>query len=86
MLPSFAYRNAHVASNDAAVTLICAVQVILPENLRNAEGRSLQEVADGIETASQNKDWITASVAAIVVMTGTIIHLVGGVDICVMSR
>jgi hypothetical protein len=54
----FAYRDAHTACNDAAMTLICAVQMVLPSTLKIADtGRSLQDVVDAIEVSSQTQEW-----------------------------
>ena len=62
---NFQYRDAHTASNDAAMTLICAVQMVLPPHLKSKvtydtpdiSSRSLQDVIDDIEVASQYQDW-----------------------------
>ena len=56
------YRDAHTASNDAAMTLICAVQLVLPPELKERNkpevtGRSLQDVIDDIEIISQEQYW-----------------------------
>jgi hypothetical protein len=54
----FAYRDAHTACNDAAMTLICAVQMVLPPTLKIADtGRSLQAVVNDTEMASQTQEW-----------------------------
>jgi hypothetical protein len=52
----FNYRNAHTASNDAAMTLIAGVQMVLPSELKPDHG-SLQEIVDKIEVASQQQEW-----------------------------
>jgi hypothetical protein len=52
----FKYRDAHTASNDAAMTLIAAVQMVLPEELKPRDG-GLQQVVDDIEIASQLQEW-----------------------------
>jgi hypothetical protein len=63
---NFEYRNAHTASNDAAMTLICAIQMVLPDSLKShtaaginepTGGRSLQDVIDKVEVASQAQTW-----------------------------
>lgn len=51
----FEYRDPHTANNDAAMTLIAAVQMVLPENLKDG---SLQEIVDGIEVASKQQEWV----------------------------
>ena len=55
----FDYRNPHTASNDAAMTIICAIQMVLPTHLKseNATGKSLQNIIDDIEVASKYQDW-----------------------------
>jgi hypothetical protein len=60
----FAYRDPHTVSNDTAMTLSCAVQMILPAELNfssyndlSAEARSLQNVIDDIEVSSAYQDW-----------------------------
>jgi hypothetical protein len=52
----FDYRDAHTASNDAAMTLIAAVQMVLSEELKPADG-GLQPIVDDIEIASQQQRW-----------------------------
>ncbi|KAH5308565.1 hypothetical protein HBI55_060650 [Parastagonospora nodorum] len=62
---NFHYRDTHTACNDAAMTLICAVHMVLPSELKtNASGnstdggpRTRQDVVDEIEEASQYQDW-----------------------------
>jgi hypothetical protein len=62
---NFYYRDPRTACNDAAMTLICAVHMVLPSELKtNASGNStdggphtLQDVVDEIEEASQYQDW-----------------------------
>ncbi|KAF9729599.1 hypothetical protein PMIN02_005416 [Paraphaeosphaeria minitans] len=56
----FQYRDAHTASNDAAMTMIAAVLLVLPEN-GYSEEKELQEVIDGIEQLSQSNDWTHGS-------------------------
>ncbi|KAI4628008.1 hypothetical protein J4E80_002144 [Alternaria sp. BMP 0032] len=53
----FSYRDAHTAGNDAAMTLIAAVQMVLPSDFKPADGRHLQEVVDNIELLSQQQQW-----------------------------
>jgi len=55
-LCGFQYRDAHTASNDAAMTLIAAVQMVLPAALKPDDG-GLQHVLDRVETASQMQAW-----------------------------
>ncbi|KAJ4349525.1 uncharacterized protein N0V89_008141 [Didymosphaeria variabile] len=52
----FEYRDAHTASNDAAMTLIAAVLLVLPNN-GYSEEKGVQEVVDGIERLSQGDAW-----------------------------
>ncbi|KAF2438179.1 hypothetical protein P171DRAFT_334645, partial [Karstenula rhodostoma CBS 690.94] len=52
----FEYRDAHTASNDAAMTLIAAVLLVLPGN-GSSEEKKLQEVVDEIERLSQGDTW-----------------------------
>lgn len=61
---NFQCRDLHTASNDAAMTLICAVQMVLPTELKfppsteiPAGVRSLQDVIDDIEVTSEDQDW-----------------------------
>lgn len=53
---SFEYRDPHTASNDAAMTLISAVQMLLPSELKPDDG-GLQKVVDNIEVDSQWQEW-----------------------------
>jgi len=61
----FDYRDAHTACNDAAMTLICAIHMVLPSELKtdtsgnstDGSPRTLQDVIDDIEEASQYQDW-----------------------------
>lgn len=54
----FEYRDAHTACNDAAMTLICAVTMVLPASSKPDDAlRSLQNVADKIEASSAGHDW-----------------------------
>jgi hypothetical protein len=60
----FAYRDAHTACNDAAMTLICAVQMVLPTTLKDSVAspeRSLQDIVDDIEVASRTQEWYWGS-------------------------
>lgn len=63
---NFEYRDAHTAGNDTAMTLICAIQMVLPNSLKGhtsaginetTRGRSLQDVIDTAEVASQGQAW-----------------------------
>jgi hypothetical protein len=61
---NFSYRNPHTACNDAAMTLICAVQMVLPAELKfspydniPAGAPSLQDVVDDVEVASGYQEW-----------------------------
>jgi len=55
---NFQYRNAHTACNDAAMTVICGMTMVLPNENKSTEGtRSLQNVVDNVETASQGQQW-----------------------------
>lgn len=56
----FEYRDAHTASNDAAMTTIAAILLVL-ENNGFSEEKNLQEVIDGVEAASQGHDWFHGS-------------------------
>jgi hypothetical protein len=56
----FAYRDAHTASNDAAMTLIAAVQMVLPSKLK-PKGDALQQTINTIEIASQMQKWAWVS-------------------------
>ncbi|KAJ4377543.1 hypothetical protein N0V83_000368 [Neocucurbitaria cava] len=55
----FDYRDPHTASNDAAMTLVCAVQMVLPNRVKNRDitGKSLQTIVDQIEKSSQQQTW-----------------------------
>ncbi|KAH3913924.1 hypothetical protein HBI56_056010 [Parastagonospora nodorum] len=71
---NFHYRDTHTACNDAAMTLICAVHMVLPSELKtNASGnstdggpRTRQDVVDEIEEASQYQDWSWGTASAAV--------------------
>ncbi|KAF1828495.1 hypothetical protein BDW02DRAFT_615400 [Decorospora gaudefroyi] len=52
----FSYRDPHTASNDAAMTLICALQMILPAALKPSS-TPLQRVVDEVELASRAQKW-----------------------------
>ncbi|KAG9193755.1 hypothetical protein G6011_03790 [Alternaria panax] len=52
----FEYRDPHTASNDAAMTLISAVQMLLPPELKPNDG-GLQKVVDDIEAAGKHQQW-----------------------------
>lgn len=55
----FEYRDPHTASNDAAMTLIAAIQMVLPSSLKDKKspGKTLQTVIDDVEKASQHQMW-----------------------------
>jgi hypothetical protein len=53
----FDYRDPHTASNDAAMTLICAIQMVLPADLKSPEDHSLQHIVNELEIASQRQTW-----------------------------
>jgi hypothetical protein len=54
----FQHRDGHTASNDAAMTIICAVQLILDGAYKgNTQPYSLQDVVDNTELRSQKDDW-----------------------------
>lgn len=65
----FQYRDPHTACNDAAMTLFCAIQMVLPAHLKPANGedgknpytaleiRSLQDIIDDIEVSSKSQAW-----------------------------
>ncbi|KAF2242329.1 hypothetical protein BU26DRAFT_524476 [Trematosphaeria pertusa] len=53
----FAYRDAHTASNDAAMTIISAIQMVLPKNVGVDSGKSVQNVVDIVEKASKAHSW-----------------------------
>ena len=55
----FTYRDAHTACNDAAMTTIAAVQLVLPAHLRKptSKRKSLQDVVNAVEAASKNNAW-----------------------------
>lgn len=54
----FTYRDGHTASNDAAMTTICAIQLVLSNKYKGAgQPRSLQNVVDQTERDSQSHDW-----------------------------
>jgi hypothetical protein len=57
----FAYRDAHTACNDAAMTLICAVQMVLPTDLKVTADCSLQDIVDNIEVGSKTQEWYWGS-------------------------
>lgn len=50
------YRDAHSASNDAAMTLMVAVLLVLPNNGHSTE-RTIQDVFGDIEQSSQTDTW-----------------------------
>jgi hypothetical protein len=55
---NFKYRDEHTACNDAAVTLICAITLVLPKSLKPSSGTPpLQDIVDDIETSSQGQQW-----------------------------
>jgi hypothetical protein len=60
---SFTYRNAHTASNDAAMTTIAAIQMVLPgakkwENPEGTKNDAIQDIIDKLEAESVEKgDW-----------------------------
>jgi hypothetical protein len=62
-MAGFEYRDGHTASNDAAMTLICAVQMVLPAHSKGQDfetdsaQRSLQDVVDAVEIRSQKEEW-----------------------------
>lgn len=56
----FEYRDAHTASNDAAMTLIAAVLLVLPR-YGFGHDKKLQEVVDQIERLSQDDEWVHGS-------------------------
>jgi hypothetical protein len=54
----FQYRDAHTACNDAAMTLIVGVTMVLPGAYKDETAeRSLQDVVDDIEKASKDQAW-----------------------------
>jgi hypothetical protein len=60
----FEYRDAHTACNDAAMTLICAVQMVLPPHLKDpvaSPDRSLQDIINNIEIVSRAQEWYWGS-------------------------
>lgn len=58
----FEHRDAHTASNDAAMTIIAAVQLILGEAYKGTkQPYSLQDVVDGLEFESQGHIWTHGS-------------------------
>ncbi|KAJ4299004.1 hypothetical protein N0V90_004248 [Kalmusia sp. IMI 367209] len=56
----FEYRDAHTASNDAAMTMIAAILLVLESN-GHSEKKELQDVIDGVEAASQYHEWFHGS-------------------------
>jgi hypothetical protein len=61
---SFTYRNAHTASNDAAMTTIAAIQMVLPNSKAWKEAdqtKPLQAVIDEVEARSQKHNWTWGS-------------------------
>jgi len=61
---SFTYRNAHTASNDAAMTTIAAIQMALPNAKAWKEGdnmKPIQDVIDEVEAQSQKHNWTWGS-------------------------
>jgi hypothetical protein len=55
------HRNPHTASNDAAHTIVCAVQMVMSGKLPNIPGRSLQAVVNG----SERHSWSTTAMVGI---------------------
>lgn len=50
----FEHEDAHTACNDAARTLICAIQMVLPETCKVGSKKSMQAVAWAIEEQSRS--------------------------------
>lgn len=61
----FTYRNAHTASNDAAMTTISAIKMALPGAKAwvssDEKGKPIQQVIDEVEARSQNHTWTFGS-------------------------
>jgi hypothetical protein len=49
----FEYRDPHTACNDIGMTVIAAVQLVLPTKHKANQTKSLQEVVDHVETRSR---------------------------------
>lgn len=68
-MSGFQYRDPHTACNDAAMTLFCAIQMVLPAHLKPADEEdgenpdtalgihSLQDIIDDIEISSKSQAW-----------------------------
>ena len=57
----FEYRDEHTACNDIGMTVISAVQMVLPTELKTNQPKTLQEVVDSIEEWSQGTPWSNGS-------------------------
>ncbi|KAJ4336832.1 hypothetical protein N0V95_008498 [Ascochyta clinopodiicola] len=53
----FEYRDEHTACNDIGMTVVAAVQMVLPAQFKTAQNKSLQEVVDHIEQTSKKTKW-----------------------------
>lgn len=54
----FAYRDSHTASNDAAMTLIAAMQLVLDAEFKDpSRSKPLQDVIDEVEKKSRSHNW-----------------------------
>lgn len=51
----FNYKDAHTACNDAAMTVVCALQMALPNECKFAQSKSLDQVVEGIEKSSKRQ-------------------------------
>lgn len=72
-MTGFAYRDPHTASNDAAMTLICAIQMVLGRLPSSGECKALQQIIDDLELASQQQIW-SWDTAEFCLRCGQIVH------------
>lgn len=54
----FEYKNAHTASNDAAMTTISAIQLVLESSQKtNLHSKTLQDIVDQTAVNSKSHEW-----------------------------
>ncbi|KAF9697722.1 hypothetical protein EKO04_004467 [Ascochyta lentis] len=58
----FEYRDQHTTCNHISMTVIAAVQMVLPDELKVGQSKSLQDVVDHTEKVSKKIEWSHGSV------------------------
>ncbi|KAF2123924.1 hypothetical protein P153DRAFT_254745, partial [Dothidotthia symphoricarpi CBS 119687] len=53
----YQYRDPHTALNDAVMTKICAVEMVMPDKLKSKDVKPLQVVVDQLEEHSHQQSW-----------------------------